>query len=89
MSIFFWGGGRGSSEKSVTYDLNGSLPCLADFVAADNDPGQVEAEEEDDDAEGDVRHVQLAMVFALVRLRRRHAVPGKENESPLTLSISQ
>ena len=60
--------GSEKCQNSVRYDLNGSLPCLADFVAADDDPGQVEAEEEDDDAEGDVRHVQLAMVFALVRL---------------------
>ncbi len=33
------------------------LPCFTDFVAADDDPGQVKAEKEDDDAEGDVRHV--------------------------------
>ena len=41
------------------------LPILADFVGADDNPGQVQAEEEHDDAEGDVGHVQLAVVLVV------------------------
>ena len=54
--------------QGLSYRGLEDLPGLADLVGPDDDPGQVEAEEEDDDAKRDVGHVQLPVVLVAVVL---------------------